>query len=286
MKKLFALITIILILSCYNTSAFIFEDGVEIVVGNETYGFNATVNFSQIVIASDYLIVNNTRFDVESANAITINITFLSGDVAGASEGEVVFDFYADTNAGNVWFNISGVTTGTRYRIDKNGTLLTYFTGNATNYISFSNNDWSRRFFEVLRRDMPILISNVYPVNSTNIYVTQPTVFFDLNYSSGALMNYSIYVGNSTANCTDLLTSVNNVANGTYHYTDYYDAVSFYVSYYWKVSANNGSNWLNETYNFQAILQEDAIITTPGFEIFMLLGAVAVSMLLLKQRKK
>jgi len=97
-------------------------------------------------------------------------------------------------------------------------------------------------------------------------------------------MNYSLYIDNTT-----LIYSGVNVSNGTQVDADhlFYSANTTYNGFFWRVSANDGhGNWVNETYNFQAVLQEDVILPTPGFEIFTLLVAVAVSILLLRKWKK
>jgi len=96
-------------------------------------------------------------------------------------------------------------------------------------------------------------------------------------------MNYTIYVGNSTANCTTILTNESNVANGTYFY-DYYSAIN-YATYYWRVQANDGTYQTNETFLFTVATTE---ITGGMSSAIFLIGLFAIpfAMLALTKRRK
>lgn len=114
-----------------------------------------------------------------------------------------------------------------------------------------------------------------FPINESNIYSIQPTLYFNLTHPDGYTMNYSLYIDNAT-----LVYSGVNVSNGTQVHTShlFYSANSTYVDYYWKVVVNDGmGNWVNETFTFQAILQGGGGITGYGAAIAIATGAIMLS---------
>ena len=94
-----------------------------------------------------------------------------------------------------------------------------------------------------------IRITNEHPENNSNFRSLQPTVAFTLFNPIGNPMNYSIYIGNSSVNATVLLTSVDNVSDGTFMFDNYYTATEF-DQYFWRVCVESGSQVMNETFSF------------------------------------
>jgi len=103
-------------------------------------------------------------------------------------------------------------------------------------------------------------------------------------------MNISWYYGLSEGNETLLLGSENNISNGTFTEL-FYPATNRTTVYYWRVMANDGTNWINETYSF----------TTEGYPtvpmptniglaligiIFGTLGIVSLFMVQKKKKKR
>lgn len=114
-----------------------------------------------------------------------------------------------------------------------------------------------------------------YPNNESNIYSIQPTVYFNLTHPDGYTMNYSLYIDNTT-----LIHSGVNVSDGTQVDADhlFYSANTTYTSFYWRVAASDGhGNWVNNTYNFQAILQGGGGITGYGAALAIATGAIMLS---------
>ncbi len=95
-----------------------------------------------------------------------------------------------------------------------------------------------------------VSISNIYPENRSGIYRSQPIVYFTLTKHTNHIVNFTVYVGNSSANTTLLIGSQNNATNGTYHYP-YYTATSYSEQYYWRIHIDVNNTEINETYYFR-----------------------------------
>jgi hypothetical protein len=113
-----------------------------------------------------------------------------------------------------------------------------------------------------------IYVTDPYPADDSNFFGMQPTLAFTLGYAEG-LINYSVFIGNSTSNCTRLLETVYDVGNGTYTFDNYYSATELGESYYWRVQAWNGSVFVNESFVFHALVGGGSIAQTPGFSVFV-----------------
>lgn len=87
-------------------------------------------------------------------------------------------------------------------------------------------------------------ITNEYPTNQSTINITQPTMYFTITHLSEKLMNYTVYIDNTT-----FLVSVNDLDNGTYYASSFYTAIN-YTRYWWKVCLNSSGEWVNESYYF------------------------------------
>lgn len=126
-------------------SAVTVDESVFFEVGNETYGFNSTMDFSQIVVNDTWIKFNDTDFNISAQNDINITMVFLSNNISGAGVGDKVLEFYANTTTGNVWFNLSGFQVGRGYFVNRSGSRLANVTANSSGYISFSSSSWSEK---------------------------------------------------------------------------------------------------------------------------------------------
>ena len=95
---------------------------------------------------------------------------------------------------------------------------------------------------------MNLTITNEYPGDTTTNIPLQPQVYATINSTLGRTMNMSLFYG-TEGNVNTLLTTHSNVTNGTYN-ADYFTASSRVNTYYWRVQLDDGSNFVNETYNF------------------------------------
>ncbi len=147
------LILSILISYSYSVSADLyFDDNTVFQVDNENYTFpDAGITFSQVSYdeSGSWIKFNSTDFNVTSTNPINITLSSLNDDIASAASDELVLEFDADTTAGTVYFNISGFTSDETYTVYRDTSVLGYYTANATNYISFTNNVWSSHTFKI-----------------------------------------------------------------------------------------------------------------------------------------
>lgn len=130
-----------------------------------------------------------------------------------------------------------------------------------------------------------LFIDNIYPPNATNIFRTQPTIFFNLTSPTGSPINYSIYYGKNNESCNILLDSDIDVGNGTYHY-EYYAATNFSIAYCWRVVANDATSNIDKWFYFTSVREGEIV---GGMSLaFPLIGLFAIpfAMLALIKRKK
>ena len=181
---------------------------------------------------------------------------------------------------------------------------FSFMGGNATNWVndnSFSfqggnvsgiltwHNDISFSFMGG-NATVEISITDEFPGNESFIQSLQPTVYFTLSNPSGRLMNYTIYIGNSSINTTTVLDTNTNVINGTYHYNNYFTA-SNYTSYWWKVSANDSVQTVNESFVFTTGRSGGGVISSGSGSIGIAAGAIMIGVIALvfafsKRRRK
>jgi len=132
-----------------SVSAITIRPGTYYLVGNETYTVNQTMDFESITIDSSYIIFNDTGFYVTSGNDIVITLVYINDDITGAGDGEKVLEFYADTTAGSVVFDLSGFSAGIDYLVNRSGSPIDISTADGSGFISFINSVWSSHLFEI-----------------------------------------------------------------------------------------------------------------------------------------
>jgi hypothetical protein len=95
-----------------------------------------------------------------------------------------------------------------------------------------------------------IIISNVYPGNNSNNIPLQPTIYATINNTYGNKMNISWYYGDSLTNCINILGQDLNITNST-QYELHFNASARSTIYYYRIMANDGTNWVNESFTFR-----------------------------------
>jgi len=121
-----------------------------------------------------------------------------------------------------------------------------------------------------------ITITNEYPGNNTVLFALQPTVYFTLDHTGDLPMNYTIYTGNSTVNCTHKLATGSLVYDGTYHYVNYYNA-SDYDTFYWRVNVTDDvGNSTSETFLFSTRLSGGGGMGDNGMAAVGLCGILGI----------
>lgn len=117
-------------------------------VGNETYNVTSAMNFSGIIITSDYLTLNSSGFYLSFSNNINISIDYINGDIPNANNGDKILSFYANTTETG-WFNISGFTANRNWMVYENGVLFSIILSNTSGYVSFNDSIWNKEYIEI-----------------------------------------------------------------------------------------------------------------------------------------
>ncbi len=141
----------------YSVSADVTYDNTTVFnVDNENYTFPAGgMTFSQVMIneSGSWIKFNNTDFNITSSNPINITLSYLNSNIAGASTGDTVLSFNADTTAGTVWFNLTGFKASTTYTLYRDSVVITTYNSNSEGNLSFSNAVWSDHDFDIKEGD-------------------------------------------------------------------------------------------------------------------------------------
>jgi hypothetical protein len=138
-----------------------------------------------------------------------------------------------------------------------------------------------------------ITITYNYPLDNARNIQLQPTIYATINHSLSRTMNMTIYYSTNQTNINTFLTTYSNITNST-QYTTMYPADTRSTQYYWRIQANDGTNTLNFTYNFQTEGYPGGgtggIITTNVYGIiaiiFSILGIMALLIIWIKKREE
>jgi hypothetical protein len=138
----------------------------------------------------------------------------------------------------NFYTDVTGLSPGTLYH-----------------YRAYASNEYGDSYgidknFTTLGLPSAITISNIYPGNNSYSIPLQPVLYATINSSSECIMNISWYYGPSLGSCNVLLGNETNITNGTYSRLNY-NASSRATYYYWRLQADDGEAWINETYSFK-----------------------------------
>jgi hypothetical protein len=154
MNKKLVIIFLLILLMMFSSYGYaeteIIGSNVRFRCGNEYYYTN-NLSIDPVQINGDeWIQFNTTRFNIDSTNPINISITYLDKNIDTVStQDSIVLTFYADTTSGIVSFNITGLKTGSKYNLYRDGAILSRLTSDANGKISFSNYVWSIHRFDV-----------------------------------------------------------------------------------------------------------------------------------------
>jgi len=257
---------------------------------NRTFSFTTTIQWSNTAPS----VSNPQPTDGSSGAALPpVNFSILCIDVNTINQ---TMNVTFRTNESGAWLDAqtnTSVTNGTYHLANKSwvdtGNTTYYWSVNVTDNTTWTNNTYSFSTAAAIVLD----VLNEYPTNDTNILVVQPTLNFNLTISNGVSMNYTIYIGNTSSTCNTFLFSKGSVGNGSQVNSShqYTFATGFYQDYYWRVQANGGTTWINETFHYQSIRQAGGASTNLGGVYALAAGGVCIGFLALmfamhRRRKK
>ena len=171
------------------------------------------------------------------------------------------------TSQGGYIMNLSWYenTTGSWTLVQQNNSInngtYRYVFSNCSNYSTeycwkVSANDtvgnWNNKTFcfTTLANISDIVISDVYPADTSRNIPVQPTLCATVNHTNGSSMSISWYFGTSLGSEDTLLGSDNSIGNITQSELCYL-ATSRSTVYYWKIVVNDSyGNWCNESFSF------------------------------------
>jgi len=125
-------------------------------VDNENYTFPASgITFNEVAYneTGSWIRFNNTDFNVTSTNPINITVSYLNSNIAGASDGDTVLTFTADTSGGLVWFNLSGFEMFTEYSVFVDDVFSEVVDSTDSDIIHFDHAVWSDHEFDIVLGD-------------------------------------------------------------------------------------------------------------------------------------
>lgn len=118
---------------------------------NVTYTFDDYNNNLNLVEANlNTVKFNNTNFSVTPTNYLNIELSYLDDNILGASAGDTVLSFSADSSGGLVYFNLSGFDPNKEYTIKRDNNIISTVNTDGTGLLSFTNDVWSDHDFDIL----------------------------------------------------------------------------------------------------------------------------------------
>ena len=101
-------------------------------------------------------------------------------------------------------------------------------------------------------------------------------------------MNLSIYYGDSLSNTNTLLETFSNIGNSTQH-SLFYNVTRRGNNYYWRLQADDGTNYVNETLTFKTEYGDVGAIypiNTTAYSLIGILGILGLIALFRKKKKE
>jgi len=77
----------------------------------------------------------------------------LNSNIAGASTGDIILSFSANTTAGTVYINLSGLENSQVYTLYRNSNVVSSFTSSAGGVLAVTNSAWSEHDFDIKKGD-------------------------------------------------------------------------------------------------------------------------------------
>ena len=142
----------------YSVSADVnFDNTTMFQVDNENYTFPSSgITFSEVAYneTGSWIRFSNTDFNVTSTNPINITVSYLNSNIPGASKGDVVLSFDAESSGGLVWFNLSGFNPGGDYTVYVDGVYEEVVAADGSGVISFNHSSWSEHSVSIKAGEM------------------------------------------------------------------------------------------------------------------------------------
>ena len=210
----------------------------------ESYTFTNPYNVSSIIIASTFIVFNNTGFNVTPANAISIRIDHIDSDIFNPADGNDDLLVFTVTNTpGNTDYSISGFEPTLSYTVKVNDIYFDTSVADASGNIDFSDsptaNDEYSIFWTSGSNTAPTITSPV-PANLATGISTSPTLQATVNDADGNPMTYYIGTNESGLDWYTLKTDTGE-PNGTISTTTTGNFTSDYTKYYWCVNLTDGT---------------------------------------------
>lgn len=160
---------------------------------------NAEAYFS-IIEPNDYVVFNNTGFNVTSDDPITITLNYIDSDILNPSDtSDCLLNFSIGNPASATWFNLSGFNASNNYTVKVDGALLETVTATTDGVICFYDVPSFEEKYTVYwatgapGNNIPV-ISDPYPVNgSTSITTNGVPINAYISDADGDSMNVSIW---------------------------------------------------------------------------------------------
>jgi len=130
-----------------------------------------------------------------------------------------------------------------------------------------------------------ITVTNEFPDNQSINIPLQPTMYLTINHTEGETMNISWYYGTQGNENTLLGTDV-NFTNSTQSELNW-NASNRVTDYYWRVMINDGTNYVNYSFEFQTEGYNPGINMDRGiWMIFAIMFIIPIALLFMGIKKK
>ena len=132
MRKVLIILIGLLVLTLFPlTSAVIVDENTFIALDDEIYTFDHEMNFSQIIIGSNYLILNYTNFTIDSDDYLNITINELTNNET------INVSINSSSPPCTVWFNVT-VQPSNNYSVYLNSSFNNTAVADANGNLSFT----------------------------------------------------------------------------------------------------------------------------------------------------
>jgi len=187
------------------------------------------------------------------------------------------------------WMSIISTVNGSYHNITHWTSIISTINGTYSNdtitwqtIISTINGTYSNTSTNIY-----IKISNIHPTNNSLINHIYPSIYFTINSTNGKQMNYTLY-WNTSNNINHQFAHTINITNNTVYHS-FNNGSDYGIRYYWRITANDGTNYKNVTYDFRTGYGTP-YITQPTSNIPWIIAALGiislVSLIFIKKKKK
>lgn len=242
-----------------STGLLIMNDGdstVEFIVSNQTYTTDESMDFSSISIDSSFIKFNDTGFYIDSDNDLNIIVSYIRSEIHSATDGDKIVSFSAETSSGSVWFNMSGFSAGTSYLVKKDSVDFTTVVANASGFISFSNNQWSKHDFDIHQdgdsNSLPNAPSDPSPADLAIDVVADTMLSWACTDPDGDSLSFDVYFDTTNPPVSK---QASNISENSFNP----GSLSYDETYYWTIRAwdEHGAKQDGDLWSFSTIASVD-----------------------------